>query len=103
MKTIDINGCTFEVIKPRNEVRPFVGRFCDESAIFCHYDRPSISKVKIWKSWLDWAHETDGVVSFEICSSNDYQFTIAGLYIDDNGDEYNIYITKAHNRLYKVN
>lgn len=103
MKTIEINGVTFELIKPRNEVRPFSGWFCDESAIFCHYDRPSIYKVDIWKSWLNWARNTDGVTAFEITSANGFQFTIGGLYTDDNGDEYNIYITKAHNRLYKVN
>lgn len=103
MKTIKINGEIFEVIKPRNKVRPFSGWFSDESAIFCHYDRPSIYKVNIWKSWLDWAKRTDGVIAFEITSVNIFQFTIGGLYTDENGDEYNIYITKAHNRLYKVN
>ena len=103
MKTIEINGRTFEVIKPRNEVRKHIGNLGSKSDIYSEYGRPSIYKVEIWESWLDWAYTTDGVVSFEICSSNGFQFTIDGLYIDDNGDEYNIYITKAHNRLYKVN
>ena len=103
MKTIKLNGVTFEVIKPRNEVHKYIGTLGSKSDIRQYYGRPSIYKVAIWESWLDWANTTNGVVSFEICSSNGFQFTIAGLYVDENGDEYNIYITKAHNRLYKVN
>ena len=99
MKTLNINGVVFEVVKPRKEVKPFSGWFCDENDIFNCYDRPSVYKIGIWNSWLKWARNTDGVVAFEITSYNCMQFTIGGLYVDDNGNEFNIYITKAHNKL----
>ena len=103
MKTITINGVDFELIKPRiAEVKPFRGWFCDEEAIFNCYDRPSLAKIGIWNSWLKWARDTDGIVAFEITSYNCMQFTIGGGYVDDNGDEYVLYITRAHNRAYKV-
>ena len=103
MKTNTINGVTFEVIIPRKEVSPFSGCFVDENAIFYAYERPSIYKVKIWLDWLKWARNTEGVKAFEITSHNCFQFTICGLYVDETGTEYNIYITKCHNQLIKVN
>lgn len=103
MRTLELNGVTFKVTKPRNPVRPFSGWFCDENAIYNCYDRPSEYKVAIWNDWLKWARETDGVTGFEISSYNCMQFTISGFYVDENGNEYNIYITKSRNELIKVN
>ena len=103
MKTYTLNGETFELIRPRNSVTAFVGRFCDENAIFYAYERPSIYKIEIWKEWLKWARNTDGIETFEITSHNVFQFTIGGLYIDELGHEYNIYITKRHKQLIEVN
>lgn len=103
MEKLTINGETFEVIRTRKHiVKPFRGWFCDESAIFNAYERPSIYKIEIWKSWLKWARETEGVKAFEITSHNCMQFTIGGLYVDESGKEYNIYITKCYNKLYPV-
>lgn len=103
MRTFELNGITFELITPRYTINPYHGYFCDENCIFNWYDRPSIYKVEIWRDWLNWARETEGIKAFEISSANGFQFTIGGLYIDENGNEYNIYITRDHNRIFKVN
>lgn len=103
MKTLTINGVDFQLINPRKyEVKPFTGWFCDENAIFNCYERPSLSKIRIWNDWLKWARDTEGVFGFEILSYNCMQFTIGGGYKDEKGKEYVIYITKAHNRIYPV-
>ena len=103
MKTFTINGETFEVIKPRRKVYAYRGWFCDEYAIFYAYGRPSIYKIGIWRDWVKWARNTEGVKSFEITGHNGFQFTIGGLYVDENGKEFNIYITKCHRQLIEVN
>lgn len=103
MKTININGENFQLIKPRNKINPFSGWFCDEQAIYMAYERPSIYKVAIWNEWLKWSRETDGVTAFEITSHNCYMFTIGGEYTDENGQEYVFYITPSSNKAYQVN
>lgn len=102
MKTITINGMNFQLIKPRNEVEPFTGWMCDEREIFMCYKCPSVYKIEIWNSWLKWARETDGVYGFEISSHNPMTFTITGGYLDEDGNEYVLYITKSYNRAYLV-
>lgn len=101
-KTININGVDFEVLKPRNSVKPFKGNFGAPDEIYQCYDRPSRYKVGIWEDWYNWALATDGVRRFEITSYNCMQFTIRGLYEDENGDLYNLVITKMHNKAIKV-
>ena len=103
MKTLELNGVKFQLINPRKPIEPFSGWFCDEQAIFCCYEHPSIYKIGIWNGWLKWARETVGVCAFEITSHNCMTFTIGGLYTDENGHEYNLYITKSSNKAYKVN
>ncbi len=102
MRTIIINGREFELIVKRTSVNRVSGWFCDDNCIFNWYERPSITKVNIWKNWLNWARETDGISVFEIGSANSMQFTIQGLYTDESGREYNLYITREHNRAYLV-
>ena len=104
MKTIEINGHVFEVIKRRTPIEANLRHVfgCDSDIYKC-YDRPSQYKVAIWHNWLEWALNTNNVASFYISGHNCMQFTISGCYQDPNtGDIYNLYITRDHNRAYLV-
>ena len=102
MRKITINGVDFELTIPRNTVNPVCGVFGTNEDIFHWYQRPSIYKVNIWEEWLQWATETEGIMVFEITSANCNTFAIKGIYMDENGQAYNLWITKAHNRAIKV-
>lgn len=104
MKTMNIGGTFFQVIKPRtNKVQSFTGWLCDENAIFYVYDRPSDTKISIWRNWCKWARNTEGVFGMEISGHNCMSFTIDGGYIDpNNGKEYRLYIAKTRNVAYEV-
>ena len=99
MRTITIGNIDFELTVLRKRVAtPITGRLGSRDDIFQWYNRPSDTKISKWHDWLDWAYTTVGVVVFEICSANGYQFAIHGYYIDDDGKCYNLYITRDHNR-----
>lgn len=102
MKTITINERTFELIQPRNAINPYIGFLGSRSDIYQWYDSPSQYKVEIWEDWLEWAYTTDGLLSFEITSANTFQFSIGGVYVDDNNVRYGLRITRGHNRAYLV-
>lgn len=103
-KTIEINGVSFELTIPRKEVHAIErDKWDGYNAIFECYDRPSIYKQDIWEEWFKWAVDTIGVRSFYICGHSCMTFSIAGLYEDANGEQYNLYITRDHNRVIKVN
>lgn len=103
MKTIEIGGVTFELIRPRKTVyvnkRPSMP-FCSD--IFDWYGKPSQYKVEIWNSWVDWAYSVEGIIRLKICSANCNTFSIEGLYRDCYGTKYLLRITKYHNRAYVI-
>lgn len=103
-KTMQINGVTFELTIPRKEAYA-IGRdkWDYYNAIFECYKRPSIYKQGIWEDWFKWAVDTIGVRSFYISGYNNSQFSISGLYEDAYGIQYNLYITRDHNRATLVN
>ena len=90
----------FEVIKPRTQYdyKAIYG-IGDENEIFHHYTKPSQTKQEIWCDWVQWARDTKGVVGLRISGANCMSFSIKGWYIE-NENEYYIWITKSHNRLY---
>lgn len=98
--TKDINGMTFEIIKPRTHYEYHVlhGIGANDE-IFKHYTKPSTTKQEIWKNWVQWANDTKGVVGLHISGANCNTFSIKGWYIEENKTYY-IYITKGHNRMY---
>jgi len=103
-RTIEINNVTFELTVPRKEVSAIEREKWDGmNAIFECYDRPSIYKQQIWNDWYLWSIKTIGVRSFYISGYNCMRFTISGLYEDENGNKYNLYITRDHNRAILVN
>ena len=102
MRTLEINGRTFQLIIKRDTVKAVSGYICDEQNIFYWYKRPSRTKVNIWHNWLEWARETEGIKVFEISGANCMQFSIKGLYIDECSRQYNLYITRDNNKAYLV-
>ena len=102
MRKIEINDVTFELTIPRHHVDPNYSRFGCECDIYDFYDRPSRFKVAIWEDWLNWARDTDNVVTFYISGANGFQFTISGCVQTPDGKMYNLYITRDHNRAYLV-
>ena len=98
--TKDINGMTFEIIKPRTpHLYHILYGIGTNDEIFKHYTKPSTTKQEIWKQWVQWANNTKGVVGLHISGANCNTFSIKGWYIEYNKIYY-IYITKSHNRMY---
>lgn len=103
MKTIDICGTRFEVIKPRKPITD-----CTEKTRFrgleYYYDKPSQTKVAIYNDWYDWKKEVDRtefgfVENFGVSSANSHQFSISFRMVWMN-HIYLALITRDHNRLY---
>ena len=103
MKTMTINNEIFEVTEPRKNIHSISGCIAGDYEIYRFYDRPSEYKLAIWMDWLKWARTTEGIKVFEIASANGFKFTIQGLYEDEQGNFYNLMITREHNRAIKVN
>lgn len=94
---ITINGKTFTVCGTVDTMSSANG--VDEHEIYDVYGRPSETKVSIWHEWCKWARECDADISISNRSKN--FFSIIGN-VEHNGKLYQLYITYANNRLYKV-
>ena len=104
-RTITINGVDFELQKEALLVPATSGAFPSMSDLYDCYRKPSLRKVRIWQSWIDWANELlkQGYgVAMEISSATCHFFSINGFLVDTNGAEWNIKITYAHARIWKV-
>ena len=71
------------------------------------YINPSSAKRAIWSDWCDWKYEILKDHEVENCkmwisSRNTMQFAITGYVTYKDGTGYCFYITRAHNRLYKL-
>lgn len=103
MKTIDICGKTFEVIKPRKPISDFsVSTRC--RSLHHYYEKPSQSKISIYNEWRDWlidvANSRFGrATNFGVSSANTFQFTLT-FRLEWLDNIYVGYITRDHNRLY---
>lgn len=109
MKTMVINGRKFQVINSKNwkSSKQFE---CGGRTLGSVYKTPSSAKVRVWNSWYLWACENNQngglhthhnwVHQFGVCNGNSWNFTIRGLYTDENGQDYGIMITSTENRLY---
>lgn len=101
-KTMEINGATFEVIRPRNpqafeDVLRRLDRYAFRSVYDC-YDRPSDYKVRAYEMWHDWySIMGEECTYFGVSGYNSMQFTLQALYEDETG-VYEIRITRDHNR-----
>ena len=103
MKTIEINGRTFELIRKRDadDVYAWEKRAirCAGDDLYKHYSRPSIYKEEIYADWREWYCECPDVDWFGVCSANAQQFSITALHENNRGETLGvIYITRDHNR-----
>lgn len=95
---ITINGETFS-IEGKTNTKGRVEYGNDMRDIYNAYDRPSSTKVAIWRDWCNWAFECGAHLA--IASHNCFRFTIRG-WVEYNGKTYQLYITDCHNRAYEV-
>lgn len=97
-----INGEYFEVECSRmHPVAPIMG--CNRNEIFSVYGRPSYTKIDIWNYWCTWCEglNSQGIqCGIEISSHNCNFFSITGSIVLD-GEVCDLWITYAHNRLFK--
>lgn len=103
MKTIDICGKTFEVIKPRKPITDF-SVYTHGSTLNHHYQKPSDSKISIYNKWCEWVRDVftskkGYVTNFGVSSANTFQFTLT-FRLEWLDNIYVGYITRDHNRLY---
>ena len=99
MKTIEINGETFEVI--RSWKYDFARKFKFTGYGLSHfYQKPSQVKKDIYEYWRKWACNADNVHYLQVRTANGRFFTLEAVYMDDVQVYGYIEITKNHNRLY---
>lgn len=77
MKTITLNGHTFEVHFSKYTQVENLARYAGRTIYQC-YDRPSTTKVSIYKEWEEWAYLND-VQYFGVSSYSGFQFSLQGL------------------------
>ena len=112
MNAITINGVTFELPKNPDDYLEWPESFAKEKFSICGanhdeiegvYRRPSSAKVKVWHSWCKWCEDINNMgyqCELHISSPTCNFFSISGYVIDYSGPYYyNVWITKAHNRL----
>ena len=103
MKTIDICGTRFEVIKPREPISDF-SVSTRYRTLDHYYEKPSHSKISIYNKWREWLSDVlnsdNGyVTNFGVSSANTFQFTLT-FRLEWLDNIYVGYITRDHNRLY---
>lgn len=104
MKTMIINGETFEVIHPRKyNPRAAVEavKDCAGRGLSYYYGRYSDRKQRIFDEWREWYAGAEHVSDFGVCSANTCSFSISALLLDEYGNVVGVItITKAHNRIH---
>ena len=71
------------------------------------YNRPSKAKIGIYEEWSNWFLELNLLKCVRECkwwisSRNTFGFSITGYVIYENGTAQAFYITRDHNRMYKM-
>ena len=92
-KILTIDGRDFTILKAQH-FNPYFKRLTLDDC----YERPSVYKFDIYNSWMNWGYK-NGVEYFGISSYNCMMFTLSGLYTDNNGQQYYMYITKTRQEL----
>ena len=98
MKTIEINGVTFEL--QNKEITLPIVELHPHRTIWDCYRRPSSRKVSIYEKWLHYSSELCAY-GFKVSSCNSHVFTLE-FQFKYNGVKYHAHITQAHNYLYKI-
>lgn len=104
MKLIDINGETFEVIKPRKYKPEYaVPSQWDYLNIYEAYEKPSAIKVDIWQYWVGFYGDDNYSFGVPFISGKScFAFTITFNVFDNHTGEWLgiAIITRDHNRIY---
>ena len=107
MKSLSINGTTFQLIKPRtnkctmSDVQ-WILDHVDGSTLFDHYKTVSSAKYNTYKWGERWKRETDGVFAFGVSGGNSFNYIIRACYQDSEYNTYILVITHASNKAYLV-
>ena len=99
MKTIRLNGHTFEVHRSKYAKVENLQRYAHRCLNEC-YSNPSTTKQAIFKEWYEWAYLND-VEYFGISSFNAHRFSLQGL-VQHLGHTYILSITASHNIAYLI-
>ena len=98
MKTIELNGETFEVVndytKQAESIKRTAYRWCDRWEDV--YSRPSRTKEEIKEYWEKFINEVDGIIHGY--TGNSFTFCIYGE-VTYYGDRCIVQITPTHNRI----
>lgn len=103
MKTVEINGRTFQVINKRDK-EALAKRVQHHKDSYTHqtiwdvYGRPSYTKEDIWEDWDNWACDTEEVTYFEVGSGSHFFFNIEAI-VELDGVEGFMTITAGNNKI----
>ena len=102
---VTINGETFE-LENSNKFEPheYTRKYTNPTEIFEHYRMPSKAKALIWESWVTWARDliNEGNDAWlTISAAGSMHFSIKGECLF-NGGHYALWITKCHNRAFRI-
>lgn len=110
---VEFYGKKFEVIQGKNLLEKNEAikaietdlEYYNGRTLYDAYNKPSSTKVNIWKSWKDFFDNyilRQDVYRVEYCvaSANSHIFTISAHISLLNGEHYYMKITPSHNRLY---
>ena len=104
-KWVNINGVKFELY---DDGRLDTGTFYSGAVyddIMNAYDKPSIYKINSWHAWCEWVYECIKLgmdATLEISSHNCMMYSITGAVRDTDGNKYELWITRDHNRAFKT-
>lgn len=101
MKTITINGVTFEQKKSINSKERLI---YDGTNLYDCYNKPSLRKQRIYEWWEDWYYSfcsDDRLGRITIYSYNTNMFTLI-MAIKYNNKCYHLYITPSHNYIMEI-
>lgn len=108
VKTMNINGRTFEVVTAPRKVAEIMERTY-LGGLSCWYTKCSTTKIAIYDSWSQFFSDTaTGHCSFGISSANSMTFTIVcdiELRLEEDdfySRPYRMFITPSHNYIVKV-
>ena len=94
MKLVTVNGINFEVMNTKTNPYSW-----GKSDIYELYQRPSAIKVAIWEDWLNFFRNLGYIDTIRV-HGNCMMFSIVADIVSKDGNRYNFYITKAHNKVY---
>lgn len=102
MKTIEINGVTFEYYKKHMTNDELADIAYSTHSIHYFYKRCSEIKLDIYNNWCRWANDVNRLYYFGVSSANTNTFTLRGIIERPNENDILLVITKDHNRAYEI-